>query len=70
MDEILKLCIKKNKYLIIDETYRDFIYPDKGAPHNLFSIPNWSKNLINFIAFQNLVASPGHRLGAITTDKD
>ncbi len=70
LDEILKLCIKKNKYLIIDETYRDFIYPDKGAPHNLFSIPNWSKNLIQLYSFSKSCCIPGHRLGAITTDKE
>ena len=69
LDEILKLCIKKNKYLIIDETYRDFIYPDKGAPHNLFSIPNWSKNLIQLYSFSKSCCIPGHRLGAITTDQ-
>ena len=69
MDEILKLCIKKNKYLIIDETYRDFIYPNKGAPHNLFNIPNWSKNLIQLYSFSKSCCIPGHRLGAITTDK-
>ena len=53
---------------IIDETYRDFLYPDKGAPHNLFSIPNWSKNLIQLYSFSKSFCIPGHRLGAITAD--
>ena len=69
LNELFELCIYYNKFLIIDETYRDFIYPKKTAPHELFSFKNWNKHLIQLYSFSKSLCIPGHRLGAITADK-
>ena len=68
LDKLLDLCVKKNKYLIIDETYRDFIFPNSGQPHNLLNNDRWRKNLIQLYSFSKSFCIPGHRLGAITAD--
>ena len=68
LDRLLDLCVKNKKYLIIDETYRDFIYPYNGNPHDLFNNRSWRSNLIQLYSFSKSFCIPGHRLGAITAD--
>lgn len=51
-------------WLILDETYRDFL-ADDGAPHGLFGEPDWGDNLIALYSFSKSYAVPGHRLGAM-----
>ena len=68
LNKLLNLCIEKNIFLIIDETYRDFIYPNNGGPHNLFDNERWSSNLIQLYSFSKSFCIPGHRLGAIMAD--
>ena len=68
LNKLLNLCNKKNIFLIIDETYRDFIYPNNGKPHNLFDNENWGSYLIQLYSFSKSFCIPGHRLGAITAD--
>ena len=57
------LCLKHNLWLILDETYRDFL-PADAAPHALPQSP-WPENLIQLYSFSKSYAIPGHRLGAL-----
>ncbi|MDH4439743.1 MAG: aminotransferase [Rhizobium sp.] len=58
-------CRKAGAFLILDETYRDFL-PGDARPHDLLSIPGWEENLILLYSFSKSFCIPGHRLGAIT----
>ncbi|MGL4489782.1 MAG: aminotransferase [Rhizobiaceae bacterium] len=62
--DILKLCQAKNIWLILDETYRDFLQADEV--HSLYNEPGWQENLIGLYSFSKGYCIPGHRLGAIT----
>ncbi|MBS3650265.1 aminotransferase [Pseudaminobacter sp. 19-2017] len=63
---IFELCRREKRWLILDETYRDFL-PDGGQPpHGLFAKADWEQNLIGLYSFSKSFCIPGHRLGAIT----
>lgn len=64
LDEIAELCRALNIWLILDETYRDFM-PDEAPPHNLLS-GTARDRVILLYSFSKAYAIPGHRLGAIT----
>jgi aspartate/methionine/tyrosine aminotransferase len=51
--------------LIIDETYRDFD-ARSGAPHDLFTDPDWADTLIQLYSFSKAYRLTGHRVGAMT----
>ena len=50
--------------LIVDETYRDF-HSGEGAPHDLFTDPDWDGTLIHLYSFSKAYRLTGHRVGAI-----
>lgn len=50
--------------LIVDETYRDFD-ARHGAPHDLFTDPDWHDTLIQLYSFSKAYRLTGHRVGAI-----
>ena len=50
--------------LIVDETYRDFD-SRSGAPHDLFTDPNWDNTLIQLYSFSKAYRLTGHRVGAV-----
>ncbi len=50
--------------LIIDETYRDFD-SRTGAPHDLFTDPDWADTLIQLYSFSKAYRLTGHRVGAM-----
>lgn len=52
--------------LIVDETYRDFD-ARSGAPHDLFSDPDWQDTLIHLYSFSKAYRLTGHRVGAVVT---
>lgn len=52
--------------LLVDETYRDFDSRD-GAPHPLFSIPDWDETLVHLYSFSKAYRLTGHRVGALAT---
>ncbi len=52
--------------LIIDETYRDFD-ARPGAPHDLFTDPDWGDTLIHLYSFSKAYRLTGHRVGAMVT---
>ena len=63
--EIFALCRANETWLILDETYRDFL-ESEGGPHGLFSDPDWQDGFIGLYSFSKSFCIPGHRLGAIT----
>lgn len=64
--ELLDVCRKRGAWLILDETYRDFLPSGSEQPHRLFEEANWSDNLVQLYSFSKSFCIPGHRLGAIT----
>ncbi|ALN74772.1 aminotransferase [Aureimonas sp. AU20] len=61
---LFDLCRRRGLYLILDETYRDFV--GRAAPHGLFAEPDWREHLIGLYSFSKSFAIPGYRLGAMT----
>ena len=55
--------------LIVDETYRDFD-SRTGAPHDLFSIPDWDRTLIQLYSFSKAYRLTGHRVGAMVASPE
>nr|WP_101068194.1 aminotransferase [Roseovarius salinarum] len=54
--------------LVIDETYRDFD-ARSGAPHDLFTDPDWPGTLIHLYSFSKAYRLTGHRVGAMVADR-
>lgn len=63
---IYDLCRANRTWLILDETYRDFLAEGSGAPHDLLAVRGWQNSLICLYSFSKSFCIPGHRLGAIT----
>ena len=63
---IFDLCRANGTWLILDETYRDFLAEGSGAPHDLLSVENWQDSLVCLYSFSKSFCIPGHRLGAVT----
>ena len=65
LQAIFDVCRERGIWLIVDETYRDFLADGAGAPHGLFANPHWQNSLIGLYSFSKSFCIPGHRLGAI-----
>ena len=61
------LCRRRNLWLVLDETYRDFLPDGHAQPHTLLQDPDWSDCLVQLYSFSKAYAVPGHRLGALAT---
>jgi len=59
------LCQARGIWLVLDETYRDFLPPGRERPHALLSGAGWPEHLIQIYSFSKSFAIPGHRLGAL-----
>ena len=66
LHELFVLCRKHGAWLILDETYRDFLVEGYCRPHALLSEPGWEDTLVLLYSFSKSFCIPGHRLGAIT----
>jgi aspartate/methionine/tyrosine aminotransferase len=62
------LCRRRGIYLVIDETYRDFLPQGLNRAHGLFITDAWRDTVIQLYSFSKSYAVPGHRVGAITAD--
>ena len=60
------LCRRRGIWLILDETYRDFLPAGRDRAHDAFADPAWSETVIQLYSFSKAYCIPGHRLGAIT----
>ena len=58
------LCRTAGIKLILDETYRDF-HSQTGAPHSIFTDPDWDDTLIHLYSFSKAYRLTGHRVGAL-----
>lgn len=66
LDQIFMLCKARGVWLILDETYRDFLPVAGEAPHGLFRQSGWEDGFISLYSFSKSFCIPGHRLGAIS----
>jgi aspartate/methionine/tyrosine aminotransferase len=66
LEEIFDICRTKGIWLIVDETYRDFLPPGAERPHGLLGRDGWEDNLIQLYSFSKSFCIPGHRLGSVT----
>lgn len=64
--DLLELCRRHGIWLILDETYRDFLPAEAKRPHDLFTRAGWSDGLISLYSFSKSFCIPGYRLGAVT----
>ncbi|KXF79086.1 aspartate/tyrosine/aromatic aminotransferase [Paramesorhizobium deserti] len=62
---VYDLCRANGTWLILDETYRDFLPSASEPPHGLLGVPSWQDTLIQLYSFSKSFCIPGHRLGAI-----
>ncbi len=60
-----ELCRRKGIWLVLDETYRDFLPRTQPRPHELLPAAPWD-TLIQLYSFSKAYCIPGYRLGAIT----
>jgi aspartate/methionine/tyrosine aminotransferase len=70
LEDIFQLVRRYDAWLILDETYRDFLPVGSKRPHNLLKLEGWENNLILLYSFSKSYCVPGHRLGAITAGID
>ena len=63
--ELAGICRARGVWLVLDETYRDFLTPEQSPPHGLFGDPAWRDGLIHLYSFSKAYCVPGHRVGAI-----
>ncbi|QRM27195.1 aminotransferase [Microvirga sp. VF16] len=68
IESFAQLCRKRGIYLVIDETYRDFLPQGMNRAHGLFIGEAWRDTVIQLYSFSKSYAIPGHRTGAITAD--
>ena len=66
LSEIFLACRKHGAWLILDETYRDFLPLESRRPHGLMEMEGWQDHLFMLYSFSKSFCIPGHRLGAIT----
>ena len=64
------LCERRGIWLVLDETYRDFLPAAMTRPHEVFSASGWQRSVIGLYSFSKAYAVPGWRLGAITAGED
>lgn len=60
------LCERRGIWLILDETYRDFLPTGQDRAHDAFADPAWPDTVIQLYSFSKAYCIPGHRMGAIT----
>ncbi|TCZ55409.1 aminotransferase [Roseicella aquatilis] len=60
-----ELCRRHGAWLVIDETYRDFLPASAAPPHRLFQDPGWRDGVVHLYSFSKAYCVPGHRVGAV-----
>lgn len=68
IEAFAEMCSRREIYLVIDETYRDFLPSGVNRAHGLFTTDRWRESVIQLYSFSKSYAIPGHRMGAITAD--
>jgi aspartate/methionine/tyrosine aminotransferase len=65
IDRFAALCCERGIWLVLDETYRDFLPADAVPPHSVFADPHWRENVVHLYSFSKSYCVPGHRVGAM-----
>jgi len=60
------LCARRGIWLVLDETYRDFLPADVAKPHEVFATTSWQDSVIGLYSFSKAYAMTGYRVGSIT----
>ena len=60
-----ELCRERGLWLVLDETYRDFLPEGQAAPHRLFRRADWRDFVVQLYSFSKAYCIPGHRMGAL-----
>ncbi len=63
------LCRRRGIWLILDETYRDFLPDGQARAHELFARPDWAETVIQLYSFSKAYCVPGARLGAVAAGR-
>ncbi len=63
LDELFEVCKAAGVWLIVDETYRDFMAAE--GRHRLLRRDDWRDGMIQLYSFSKSFCIPGHRLGAV-----
>jgi len=69
LEAIFCLCRARGIWMILDETYRDFLPLADDRPHDLLSQDGWQDTLVQLYSFSKSYCMPGHRLGAVTAGR-
>jgi len=70
LTRLLDECQRRGIWLILDETYRDFLAPSQHPCHALFNNSNWPNHFVQLYSFSKSLCIPGHRLGALAAGKE
>lgn len=62
------LCRRRGIWLVVDETYRDFLPQGQDRAHGLLAGEGWREGLIQLYSFSKAYCIPGHRAGAMVAD--
>ncbi len=65
IEELAAACREAGAWLVLDETYRDFLAEAQSPPHALFSNPSWRDHVVHLYSFSKAYCVPGHRVGAV-----
>lgn len=66
LKSLFELCVARGIWMILDETYQDFLPEAHGQAHDLFS-EDFGNHLIVVSSFSKSYCIPGHRLGVVIT---
>ena len=65
IEAFFELCQRRGIWLILDETYRDFLPAGQDRAHGLFARDDWAEGLIQLYSFSKAYCVPGARMGAV-----
>jgi aspartate/methionine/tyrosine aminotransferase len=68
IESFAALCRRRGIFLVVDETYRDFLPAGVNRAHGLFASEEWRGTTIQLYSFSKSYAVPGQRVGAVTAD--
>ncbi len=60
-----EMAAERRLWLILDETYRDFLSDGEARPHDLFADAVLRRNIIQLYSFSKSYCIPGYRVGAM-----
>lgn len=68
IEAFAELCRRRGLWLVIDETYRDFLPPGLERPHGLLAQGARRDRVIQLYSFSKAYCIPGYRLGSVIAD--